>query len=118
MFGTVSEWFYESLAGIQIDESQSGFKHFVVRPVILDSLSWVNASHESGYGEILSSWEKLDGALQMRVSVPPNTTASVYVPFEEGQTITLNGEASQPEHTKAGRAIFELESGTYAWEVK
>ncbi|MEK6479720.1 family 78 glycoside hydrolase catalytic domain [Catalinimonas sp. 4WD22] len=118
MFGTVSEWFYESLAGIQLDEKRLGFRHFIIRPDILDAISWVNASHESGYGEILSSWEKQDGALQMRVSVPPNTTARVFVPFEEGQTLTLNGDVSQPERTEAGRAVFELGPGNYAWEVK
>lgn len=126
MFGTVSEWYYESLAGIQLDEAKPswkpgwkpGWKHFIIRPDILDAISWVSASHESGYGEILSSWEKQEGSLFMRVSVPPNTTASVYVPFEEGQTLTLNGDVSQPERTEAGRAVFELGPGTYAWKVK
>ncbi|WKN40754.1 alpha-L-rhamnosidase [Tunicatimonas pelagia] len=118
MFGTVSEWFYESLAGIQIDEEQPGFRHFIIRPDMLPQLDWANGSVESPFGMISSSWEKAGEMTTMRVTVPPNAKATVYVPYQEGQTVKLNGEESAEGKTEEGRRIFEVASGNYVWEVE
>ncbi|MEM9833123.1 MAG: family 78 glycoside hydrolase catalytic domain [Bacteroidota bacterium] len=118
MFGTVSEWFYESLAGIQLDDEQPGFRHFIIRPDMLPQLDWANGSVESPFGTINSSWEKSDEAIIMRVTVPPSTKATVYVPYQEMQTVKLNGEKGEEGKTEEGYRIFEVASGTYVWEVE
>ena len=118
MFGTVSEWFYESLAGIQLDDKQPGFRHFIIRPDILPQLDWVTGRVESPFGTIYSSWEKVSETITMRVTVPPNATATVYVPYQEGQTVKLNGEESEEGTTEKGCRIFEVASGTYVWGVQ
>lgn len=118
MFGTVSEWFYESLAGIQLDESQPGFQHFIIRPDMLPQLEWANGAYESGYGTINVSWEKKASETILRIRVPPNTSASVYVPYRKGQTISLNGEAVEPQEAVAGRSVFEVPSGIYEWVIR
>ncbi|WPP50473.1 alpha-L-rhamnosidase C-terminal domain-containing protein [Catalinimonas niigatensis] len=84
----------------------------------LDSLTWINASYESTYGEILSSWQKQDKRLLMKVRIPSNTTATVYVPLNESQKIKVNGALRQPDDIASGRGIFELGSGDYSWEVE
>ena len=118
MFGTVSEWFYESLVGIQLDEDQPGFRHFTIHPDMLPQLDWANGAYESGYGKISVAWEKSDQEVTLRVSIPPNTTASVHVPYQEGQTMLLNEEEVEPAEEADGRRVFNMPSGTYEWVVK
>jgi alpha-L-rhamnosidase len=48
MFGGVCQWFYRSLAGINPDEEEPGFRHIVIRPYLLGDLTWVKAAYDSG----------------------------------------------------------------------
>ena len=54
---------------------------------------------------------RLDGGLEWRVSVPPNTTATAYVPAGEGDSVTLDGKAVEG-------TTFELGAGSYLFVVK
>ncbi len=58
MFGSVSEWFYKYLAGINPDPAYPGFSRFVLSPKFPDSLKYVNCSYMTNYGEIISNWKK------------------------------------------------------------
>jgi alpha-L-rhamnosidase len=102
MFGSISEWFYKSLAGIQPDPAGPGFKKFIVRPSIVGDLTWVKAHHDSMYGRIESSWRLEGNKLTMTVVVPPNTSATVFVP---GTAATDSG--------KPISSMVEVGSGTY-----
>ncbi len=102
MFGSVSEWFYKSLAGIQPDPSGPGFKKFFVRPSVVGDLTWVKAHHDSMYGRIESNWKREGNKLTLTVVVPPNTSATVFVP---GSNVTEGG--------KSVKAMIAVGSGTY-----
>ena len=99
MFGSVSEWFYQSLAGINPDEEQPGFKRIHFRPEFINGLDWVSAEHQSPYGTIVSSWERQGEVVEMRVTIPANTTASLSVP---------EGYRGENQNTR-----LELESGRH-----
>ncbi len=118
MFGTVSEWFYEALAGIQLNDEQPGFQRFIIRPDMLPQLNWANGSVESPFGTIRSSWERSDDETMLRVTVPTSTTATVFVPYQRGQTVLLNGNEDQGEATEDEYRVFEVSSGNYVWQVK
>ena len=108
MFGSVSEWFYKSLAGIQPDPSGPGFKKFIVKPSVVGDLTWVKAHHDSMYGRIESSWKREGNKLTMTVTVPPNTSATVFVP---GTGVMESGKS-----VKASRnGAVEVGSGTYVF---
>ena len=66
-----------------IDTDGPGFKRIVIRPEIVNpehGFSWVNASYNSIRGSIVSRW-KLDGdQFRLEITIPGNTTATVYVP--------------------------------------
>lgn len=105
MFGSVSEWFYKSLSGIQPDPAGPGFKKFFVKPSVVGDLTWVKAHHDSMYGRIESSW-KLDGKkLTLTVVVPPNTSATVIVP---GAGVTEGG--------KSVKSKVVVGAGTYVFK--
>lgn len=58
MFGDIAAWFYQYLAGIQIDPAQPGFKHILIRPRPVGDLAWVRAKTESPFGPVASSWRR------------------------------------------------------------
>jgi len=97
MFGDVSNWFYQNIAGIRPDNSAPGFKHFFIEPRLTKQLDWCNAKYESPYGLIKVNWRKKGGKIFMEVEIPCNTSA----------TVTLPGPISE-----------ELGSGSYSFEIK
>ncbi len=80
MFGSVCQWFYNRVAGINPDPAQPGFRHIIIRPRPVSDLQNARARYLSPYGPILSSWTLQDGRFTLEVSIPPNTTATVQIP--------------------------------------
>jgi hypothetical protein len=82
MLGQIDEWFFASLAGIQIDPKSPGMKHFIIKPEIVGDLKFVKASTKTLYGKISVDW-KLDGKnFSLKLEVPANCSADVYLPME------------------------------------
>ena len=103
MFGDISAWFYQYLAGIRLDTSVSvvgqpsdataiAFKKFVIAPQPVPGLDWVKAEFDSPYGPIKSSWTQKDGRITLDISVPVNTTATVILPGEKKGTQYGSGD--------------------------
>lgn len=81
MFGDISAWFYQYLAGIQADPEVPGFKHFILRPQPAGDLTWVKAEHKSPYGLIQANWEKQSNdQFKARFVIPEGTTATLILP--------------------------------------
>ena len=84
-YGAIGAWLYNTVAGLEIDPAQPGYRHFMVRPQPGDDLTWAAAALQTPYGEIKSRWQIKDGAFSLTVTVPPNTTATVELPPNIGQ---------------------------------
>ena len=121
--GSVGEWMYRTIVGINPDEQQPGYKHFVLRPQPGGGLTWAKGSYESIRGRIASEWKVEDGKLMLDVTIPANTTATVYVPGVGGPgsgfRVTEGGKpADQAEGVRFvrmedGAAVYEVLSGRY-----
>lgn len=85
MFGSGLSWFYRDLAGLQVLEP--GFKAFEIRPVVPEGLDWVEYSHDTTYGRIDIRWERKNGKFRLDCTVPVGTSATVYLPAENGVEI-------------------------------
>jgi alpha-L-rhamnosidase len=96
MFGEIGAWLYKGLGGIHPDPAQPGFKNILLKPHFVKGLNHFEASHESPYGTIVSSWKRNGKKISYKVIVPPGSTATLKLP---------NG-------TK------QLEAGTYQFELK
>lgn len=90
MFGSVCGWFYEYLGGIQPDPVQPGFKNVIIKPHPVKALDFVKTEYNSPYGVIRSSWNWDGEDLVMEVLIPPNSTASIFVPAGSIQNIESN----------------------------
>ena len=117
--GSVARWCYRGLAGIRPDESAPGFKKIIIKPSVVTGLTWVQAHHDSPYGRIVSNWKREGAKLTMDVTIPVNTTATVFVPAKDAAGVTESGKpVAQAEGVKFlrmenGAAVYEVESGCY-----
>jgi alpha-L-rhamnosidase len=112
MFGSVSQWFYNWLGGIQPTEDAVGFDHIRFEPQFLANLNWVNCSHRSIRGTISCNWRRQAGSVAIELQVPVNTTAVLVLPTsgtltEDGQPIEKMCDGTND------RPTYQLESGTY-----
>ena len=126
--GCVGFWLYQGLGGIRPNPMKPGFKNFTIKPYIPSDLKWVNCSFPSIHGEIHSNWKQLNGKLTLQVTVPPNTSATVYVPTNSPDTVTESGQSTakaigvkssktlQGVAGSTGFKVFEVGSGTYLFE--
>ena len=78
LLGDLLTWCYQQLGGLQ---SSDAYKHTTLRPdfSIADCDS-VNCCYQTPYGPINSRWEKTQRQLTWQVSIPCNTTATLYFP--------------------------------------
>jgi hypothetical protein len=124
MLGQLQEWFYHDMAGIGCDPAGPGFKKIIIHPQPVGDLKWVKAGYQSIRGEIVSDWKNDAGKFTLGVTIPPNTTATVYVPAKWAEAVTESGRpASQSDGVKflrldEGCAVFAVESGKYQFESK
>jgi alpha-L-rhamnosidase len=80
MMGGYDNWFYNTLAGIQIDPEQPGFKHFFLTPHPIPGLDWVRCHHDTPLGRIESAWRIEEGEFIWSITVPHGATATAKLP--------------------------------------
>ncbi|MEI8342592.1 MAG: family 78 glycoside hydrolase catalytic domain, partial [Verrucomicrobiota bacterium] len=116
-FGAVGEYLYGYVGGIQ--PVSPGYKTIKIRPVIGAGVTWAKTAFESPYGRIATAWKVEASGLQLDVMIPPNTTATVYVPATSNAGITESKTpVAQAKNVtflrqEAGVAVYAVGSGTY-----
>jgi alpha-L-rhamnosidase len=79
-YNGIGSWFYQALAGINPDEQNPGYRNIIIRPQVIDAITWVKASKDTPYGRVEVKWETADGEFRIDVKVPVGSTASVLMP--------------------------------------
>lgn len=82
MQGGFDAWFYQGILGINPDPMRPGFQHIILRPQMTDQLQWARGSYNGPYGQVVSDWRHENGIFVWRIVIPPNSSASVYIPGE------------------------------------
>ncbi len=90
-YGAIGEWLYRVVAGLEIDETQPGYKHILVQPHLGGGLTHAAAEFESMYGRIVSSWRVENGVMTLEVVVPVNATADVRLPGTRSEAVSESG---------------------------
>ena len=125
MLGDLLIWYYENLAGIKAESP--AFKQIIMKPEMINGLDQVNASYRSAYGLIKSSYTKTAKTFSWNVTVPPNTTATVYIPASSKDEISEHARMVREDTNHGdikfikmdnGRAVYEIGSGDYAFVVE
>ncbi|HYG24357.1 MAG TPA: family 78 glycoside hydrolase catalytic domain [Verrucomicrobiae bacterium] len=124
MFGDISSWFMEYLAGIRYDSRDVAYKRILIQPNIADDLTWARATRESMYGTIRSEWKRSPDRFDLNVTVPANTTATVVVPgVFDGNLRESGRRISGARGVKVIRQglsehVLEVGSGTYRFRLE
>ena len=121
---SIGAWFIEGIGGIRADEKAPGFRHFFLKPAPGGGLTFANTSYRSIRGTIVSNWRIESGTLHMDVTVPPGSSATLYLPSAAADAVTESGgpaaQAAGVKYSGAdrGKAIFDLGSGSYRFASK
>ncbi len=73
-------WFYQGLGGIRPLENSPGFQEFELKPVFVKALDNVDVSFETGYGKIVSRWQRNGQTVNWQFEIPLNSSAWVSLP--------------------------------------
>jgi alpha-L-rhamnosidase len=124
-FGAVGQWMLEQLAGICAGDP--GYQRILIRPHPPSPhsnsenrpIDWVKAHYDSIRGRIESEWRRSKAGFDLRVVIPANTTAIIYLPAGESDSIKESGQpVSRAQGARflgieEGRAVIEVGSGEY-----
>lgn len=124
-FGAVSSWMYNFSLGIMRDTEVPGFKHFILRPTPDPNgiMKYARGHYDSMYGRIESGWRDEDGTLYYNVTVPANTSATLYLPASSEDEVMESGALASDARGvtflgfENGEASYELTSGSYEFSV-
>ncbi|MEP7279606.1 MAG: family 78 glycoside hydrolase catalytic domain [Bacteroidota bacterium] len=120
MFGSIEEWFYKSLLGI--NAAAPGFSKIIIKPQPAE-LTWAKGSYQSVYGPIVSNWKKGSNGFQLQVTIPVNTSAEVWLPAGEKDNINEGGVSISKSGNiqfvkfENGYAVMRIGSGDYDFEA-
>ncbi|TAH36917.1 MAG: rhamnosidase [Planctomycetota bacterium] len=118
-FGAVTQWMFENIGGIR--PAAPGFREIAIRPRPGGGLAWAKVGYDSIRGRIATEW-RLDGdVLTLGVTIPPNTTATVFVPTTDAASVMESGVAAARARgvrflrAEPDAAVFAVDSGTYTF---
>jgi alpha-L-rhamnosidase len=123
MLGHIQQWFLGSLAGIRPEPVSPGFARFIIAPEPVGKVNWARGEYQSIRGRIASSWRIQDGRFRLGVTIPPNTTAMVFVPALNAENVQESGRTAADSvgvrflRHERGKAVFEVGSGEYEFVV-
>ena len=122
MFGSVGEWMYQSLGGL--NPGAPAFRKVIVKPQPAGDLEWVNCDFMSVNGMIRSNWKREGGAFVLNVDIPVNCTAEVWIPSAKQARITEGGRpvADIPGIKELGFSngytLIDVGSGSYSFRAE
>jgi len=121
LLGDLLTWFYENLAGIRTNKTDVAFKKIIMKPTIPAGLDFVKASYNSFHGLIKSEWKNSVDQFEWKISIPANTSATVYIPANSVEEITESGlsiaNSKDIKFMKEddGAVVLEIASGNYTF---
>ncbi len=89
--GSVAEWLYRMVAGIDLGGDAPGYRHLRIAPHPHEGLTQVAATYHSISGPIAVAWETTAATLTLGVTIPANTTADIVLPVTAAAHITESG---------------------------
>ena len=118
-FGSVGDWLYRFMLGIDQAPGTAGFSHPVLRPHPAGSLSYARGSYASARGTISAGWERSGDRLSYRVGLPAGVTATVCLPAAAAAEVR-DAAGRPPASVRpfpgadgVDEAVFHVEPGTH-----
>jgi alpha-L-rhamnosidase len=117
-FGSVVAWVYRSVAGIDTDTAAPGYRNIIIHPRPDARITNARGEYDSAYGRIVSDWSgAVTGPFKLKVTIPANTTAKVFLPVIPNAHVTQDGHRVTATQ-ESDSFVIRLGSGLYELEVK
>jgi len=113
--GTIDDWLYQYVAGIQ--PAAPGYRQIQIKPYPVGDLTSASAFVSSPYGKVSSSWTRHGTSFTLQVHVPVGATATILVPVGQGASVSQDGGAVA-SGTSDGYAAFTAGSGSYTFSTQ
>lgn len=121
--GSCGEWLYDSVAGIDQDPVQPGFKQIIIHPILGGGLTSAKGQLRSIHGLITSEWKIANGQFTLSTRIPTNTTATIHVPAKDAASVRESGKPAASVdglrflRMENGAAVFAAASGNYQFSA-
>lgn len=120
----IGGYFIMGFGGIRVDPEHYGFQRFLIKPAVVGDLTFVNTSHESLYGKIVSNWARDGQTASFHIEVPANARAKIFIPatrpdaVKEGETLASEAPGVDYIGTEKSDAvgqyiIYQVGAGIY-----
>jgi alpha-L-rhamnosidase len=115
----VNEWLWRNVAGLSPDEQYPGYKSFAIHPLLTREVDWCKADYDSIRGQIVINWKCDENKFTLMITIPVNTSATVFVPTVDSNSVTESGKmAAQSKgvtflRSELGAAVYRVGSGVY-----
>jgi alpha-L-rhamnosidase len=124
-FGAIGAWMQNYSLGIQREPKEVAFKAIVLKPTPdpNNQLKWAEGHYDSMHGTIKSKWELKEDHTLYSISIPANTTATVYLKANSINDIRESGKKLKKSTTielldrDSERISFKIRSGNYSFKV-
>lgn len=120
--GTVDDWFYHDVAGINSSET-TGYRDITIKPAVTDHLDWAKATTQTPFGPVSVDWSKSGDKLNLKTHVPVGSTATVHLPAANSWAVTEGGkflgdaEGVQSVEQDGDTVLVAIGSGDYSFDV-
>lgn len=112
-YGSIVEWMFRNMAGINPVEEKPGFKKFRIAPMPNYQITRTDARLRSASGLIESSWEIEGKQLRFRFSVPFDTEAEIVLP-DAPLDVIRKAAADVEEIRQDGKnVVIRADAGNY-----
>jgi alpha-L-rhamnosidase len=117
-FGSVMAWVYRYLAGIDTTANGAGYRQIVIHPRLDARIAKARGEYDSAYGKIVTDWNGAPaGPFALNVTIPPNTTAKVFLP-KIAHTVVTEGGKRVKAVKEGDSVVVAVGSGSYAFQVR
>ncbi|MCX7029868.1 MAG: family 78 glycoside hydrolase catalytic domain [Spirochaetes bacterium] len=121
--GSVGEWVWRTVAGINPCEDEPGCRRVEIRPVPGGGLTETRAVWRTIRGPVGVAWQASRQVFEVEVSIPPNMRATVVLPTAAGSVVTEGAVPVAKAHgvrvlgRRQGTIRMDIGSGTYRFTV-
>ncbi|MBN1817119.1 MAG: family 78 glycoside hydrolase catalytic domain [Sedimentisphaerales bacterium] len=117
-FGAVCEWMFKTIGGIDTDGP--AYEQIIIRPQPGGKIHQARVSHKCIRGMIHTDWNLSDDVFTLKVDIPANTTARVYIPTDKRESVSEKGNFAGTAYlcVEDGSVVYAVGSGNYEFIAK
>lgn len=112
--GSVGEWLWRSVAGIDQTADSVGFGALVIAPRLGERLDWVSGRYDSPRGVISVRWQRDGDGVRGDIEIPPGRHCELRLPARATADVTVDG---QPAADVTGVTVLGVDAGIARLQV-